>query len=299
MTGAKMADFQTLQGVEKILVALALFGYLTASQITRLLYAPSSHAHVRKLLNALVAMGFVIALTGRSVTIPRVYTLTEAGQAYLAGLGMPHNKRIRPAEEREKARNLLFVQHTIAVTDVLIAAHLLSQIVPDIQLTRMYTERKLKRTIYVEIPEKICIEPDAACEFESTVLSEGTPHTAVDFFHIEVYRTLPPVEWRFKQKIKGYVTYALSGQHEALFHTPALAIAIIAAGSIPSKSAQMASTLKRWTEEAITDIGRPEEGDWFFFCSLDPATATPEELFLSPLWEHAFRTDRTPLLVLE
>ncbi|HEX2243919.1 MAG TPA: hypothetical protein VHK27_11850, partial [Gammaproteobacteria bacterium] len=88
------------------------------------------------------------------------------------------------------------------------------------------------------VPEKICIEPDAACEFESTALSDGKPRTAVDFFHIEVYRTLPPVEWRFKQKIKGYVTYALSGQHEALFHTPALAIAVIAAGSIPSKPAQ-------------------------------------------------------------
>ena len=67
------ADVQTLKGLEKILVALLLFGYLTASQITKLLYAASSHAHVRKLLNRLVAMGLVIALTGRSVTIPRVY----------------------------------------------------------------------------------------------------------------------------------------------------------------------------------------------------------------------------------
>jgi hypothetical protein len=73
MTGERMADGQALQGVEKILVALSEFGYLTAAQITRLFYAPSSHAYVRKLLNRLVASGFVIALTGRTVTTPRVY----------------------------------------------------------------------------------------------------------------------------------------------------------------------------------------------------------------------------------
>jgi hypothetical protein len=56
--------------------------------------------------------------------------------------------------------------------------------------------------------------------------------------------------------------------------------------------------LKQWTEEALQDMERPEEGDWFFFCSLDPATASPEELFLSPAWEQAFGTAKTPLLIL-
>jgi hypothetical protein len=61
----------------------------------------------------------------------------------------------------------------------------------------------------------------------------------------------------------------------------------------------MEATLKRWTEEALTEIGRPEEGDWFFFCNLDTATASPEDMFLSPAWEQAFGTAKTPLLVLE
>jgi hypothetical protein len=112
-------------------------------------------------------------------------------------------------------------------------------------------------------------------------------------FHIEVYRNLPPVEGRFKQKIQGYVTYALSGQHEALFYTSALPIAVIA------QAEQIETTLKRWTEQVLAQLHRPEEGEWFFFCSIDPATASPEKLFLSPIWKHAFSTDKTPLLVLE
>jgi predicted nucleic acid-binding protein len=62
---------------------------------------------------------------------------------------------------------------------------------------------------------------------------------------------------------------------------------------------QMATTLKRWTEEVLRDLKRPEEGDWFFFCSLDTAAASPEELYLSPVWETAFGSAKTPLLVME
>jgi len=61
----------------------------------------------------------------------------------------------------------------------------------------------------------------------------------------------------------------------------------------------MMGMLKYWTEEALREIDRPEEGDWFFFCSVNPATASPEELFLSPVWEQAFGTTKTPLILLE
>jgi hypothetical protein len=154
-----------LKGSEKTLVALAEFDYLTASQLTRLLYAPSSHAHVRKQLNALVAAGFVIPLVGRFVTMPRLYTLTGTGYSYAAALSVTQEHRVRPAEEQEKAHNLYFIQHTIAVTDVLIAARLLSRTVPAIRLTRLITERELKRTTYVEVPERRCLEPDASVQF--------------------------------------------------------------------------------------------------------------------------------------
>jgi hypothetical protein len=185
------------------------------------------------------------------------------------------------------------MRHLLAVNDVLISARLLSEIHPEILLTRMYREPELRRRIYVDVPSKICIEPDASCQFLITEMGHEAPQTWEDFFHIEeVYRTLPPVEQRFKQKIQGYVTYVDTGQHEALFQTPALSIAVVA------QTSQMATILKYWTEEALTELGRPEEGDWFFFCSLAVASASPEELYLSPVWERAFGTAKTPLLVL-
>jgi Replication-relaxation len=287
---------------EKIIIALSEFNYLTPTQITRLLYAPSSITHVYEQMRSLIDRGLVLTLGGRAVSLPLIYTLSGTGRQYASLLGAPLKTRFRPLEEEEKGHNPYFLKHTVAVTDVLIAARLLSERVPAVRLTRMYTERELKRKIHVQLPGQtpegtarfhtICIEPDGSCEFLITETWHEKPQTWVDFFYIEVYRNLPPAEWRFKQKIQGYVYAVDEGWHEAFFHTPALSIAVIA------QTEQMATTLKRWTEEILVQMERQPEGEWFFFCSLDTATASPEELFLSPVWEQAFGTITTPLFVL-
>jgi hypothetical protein len=275
----------------KMLLALALFGYLTAEQVTRLLYADSSLAFVRKKLQSLVAQELVFTLGGRAVNVPLVYTLSGKGRHYVSQLGTPTTTRFRPAEEREKSANVFFLQHTIAVTDVLISARLLCQRYPNIVLSRMYLERELKRKIYVALDhpgekvQHICLEPDAAVDF----ITQGTWQ---EFFHIEVYRTNLR-EDRFKQKVRAYATYVASPLHQELFQTPSLAIAVFCATD------PMAQSLKRWTEEVLQALQQPELGEQCFFTSSDPATTSPEELFLSPVWEQAFGTTKTPLLVLE
>jgi Replication-relaxation len=282
----------TPKGAEKVLVALAEFDYLTAEQVTRLCYAKGSLTYVKATLKSLIAAKFAVALGGRGMRLPRVYTPTGTGYAFASAVqGLPQAKRVRPSEEEEKATNHLFLKHTIAVTDVLISARLLTQTVPGIVLTRMYTERELKRKIYVTLVnpgEKIrdiCLEPDAAVDF---VMQDKWQ----DFFHIEVYRTHLR-EYRFKQKIAGYAAYAASSIHQELFATPALAIAVFCASS------QLAATLKHWTEEVLQELQQPELGERFFFTSIDPATASLEEIFLAPDWEQAFRAAKVPLLMLE
>jgi hypothetical protein len=89
------------------------------------------------------------------------------------------------------------------------------------------------------------------------------------------------------------MTYRQTGQHQALFHTSALSIAVFA------QTKEMAQTLKEWTEEALTKLAQPAEGQRFFFNTIaDPTSATPTEMFLAPIWQQAFGTATTPLLVL-
>jgi hypothetical protein len=280
------------KGQTAILRVLALFDYLTAAQVTRLCYANGSFTYVTTQLKALVEAHLALTIGGRGTNLPLIYTLTGKGRRLASTVSEQQPTRFRPQEAREKQVNLYLMQHTLAVNDVLIGARLLAEGRPDIVLTRLYREPELRRRIYVAVPQKICIEPDGGCQFLSTKMGQERPETWEDFFFIELYRTLPPVKERFKQKIQGYVTYDDIGLHEELFQTPVLSIAVLA------QTSQMATMLKRWTEEALQDMERPEEGDWFFFCSLDPATASPEELFLSPAWEQAFGTAKTPLLIL-
>ena len=283
-----------VHGAEKILCALSRFVYLTAEQLTRLLYQPSSLSFVRKKLKALRTAELVLALPGASVAMPRVYTPTSAGYTAAAALGAGHETRIRPSAERDKARNVLFLEHTIAISGVLIAAALVAKTHPLIELSRLYTERSLKRKIVVKLAENRThyIEPDAACEFRITEIGRQRPQTWQDFFNMEVYRHLP-LEGRFKQKVTGYVASVDTGMHEALFKTKALSIAVFCA------TRYQAETLRKWTEEALTAMGRVEEGERFFFRSVDVSKASPEELFLSSVWERACSDMKTPLLVLE
>jgi Replication-relaxation len=226
-----------------------------------------SLTYIREVLRSLAAKKLVLCVVGHSILMPRVYTLTRKGREFASVLlGTPTASRFRPSDERDKGHNPYFLQHTLAVSDILVAAQLLAQTIPGISLARLFTERALRRKIAVPLPGTpqpriITIAPDASCGF--------LIHKAWQaFVHIEVYRNLPPVQWRFQQKVQGYVAYALSGQHEELFDTPSLSIAVI------THTTPMATTLKRWTEEALRSTTQAAHGELFFFRSIaDTATA--------------------------
>jgi hypothetical protein len=292
----------TAKGTEKMLLALAAFDYLTAAQVTRLCYAKGSLTYVKAGLKTLVESGFAVAVGGRGTHYPRVYTPTGTGYAFVsAAQGIPQGRRVRPREEEKKAANQYFLQHTIAVNDVLIATRRLTKNNPAIVLNRLYLERELKRKIYVAVASplstrtthqhnslatrQMCLEPDAAVDFSL----QGKWR---EFFHLEVYRTHLR-EYRFKYKIQAYVSYAASSMQQKLFQTTSLNIAVLCSSS------HLAETLQRWTEEVLGAVRQPELGERFFFTSVDPASASPEELFLTPVWEQPFSDTKTPLLMLE
>jgi hypothetical protein len=263
----------TLKGAEKILVAISEFDYLTAEQVTRLLYKETSRAFVRKKLRALVTQGYVLTLGGRAVNLPLIYTFTSRGRTYAGTLGEQSRKRFRPSEEKEKSENFFFMKHTLARK---IHVEILDPAKPE-------AERKLI---------KVCIEPNCSLEFIIHESNQGTNklQTWRDFFHVEVYRHLP-METLWKQKVLGYIQYAATGQHQALFYTSALSIAVFAA------TAHQAATLKQWTEEVLHDM--PQHGQRFLFRSINTATASPTDIFLSPDGQQAFGTAKTVLLVLK
>jgi hypothetical protein len=286
---------KTPKGAEKVLSDLVELEYLTIAQVAKVGgYQETSLPYLRKTLRDLIASGLVATLPRQLKTQSLVYTPTTRGYRSAAALGLPVAKRVRPVDERDKAQNLFFLQHTLAISEVLLAAKLIAKTHPAIELSSLYTERSLKRKIAVPLADnrRCYVEPDAAVEFLLTETWHTPPQTWQDFFHIEVYRHVP-MEVRFKQKIRGYVVSVDTGIHEALFKTEAMSIAVIC------ETSQQALLLKRWTEDALSEMGRLAEGERFFFRSINVATASPTEMYLSPDWQQAFGETTTPLLVLE
>src|SRR5918992_5457559 len=276
----------------KILQSLGEFSYLTIDQIIALHYQEASISYVRKEVKVLTTAGLAMALPRATVTHPRLFTLTGEGQRVVSHFGCVPTKRVRRRDEQDKGHNSYFVQHTIAITDVLIRAKLLTRAIPGIALHQLYVERELKRKIYVaplgqdmERQRPCCLEPDASLHFV-------TAGNIEDFFHLEIYRTHLREE-RFKRKIRGYAGYINSTLHQQLFQTPALAIAFFC------QTSQLAETLLRWTEEVLHDVGQEYIGELFFFRQIATATASPIEMYLAPVWKQAFSDTKTPLLVLE
>jgi hypothetical protein len=277
---------------EKILASLGEFSYLTLDQIIALHYKQASRSYVRKEVKSLIAAGLALALPRQTVTQPRLFTLTGEGQRVVSHFGFVPPKRVRRSDEQEKGHNSYFVQHTIAITDVLIRAKLLSHLIPGIALHRLYGERELKRKIYVAPlgqdtlrQRPLCLEPDASLHFV-------TAGNIDDFFHVEIYRTHMR-EQRFKRKIRCYVAYINSTLHQQLFHTPALAIAFFC------QTSQLAETLKQWTEEVLHDVGQEHVGERFFFRQIATGNTSPIEMYLAPVWEQPLSDTKTPLLMLE
>jgi hypothetical protein len=206
---------------DKLRFALGEYGFLTIQQLTALLYKQGSRTYVQDTMKALKDAGDVLSFGGRGTNLPVIYTLSGNGRRYVARLGQPRAARFRLTETQAKADNGYFLHHTLAINDVLIAARLLSQAMPEIILNRVYHERELQRKIAVTLPRagketrQIYLEPDASLDFR--IRKDETVWR--DFFHIEVYRH-HPMEHRFKQKVQGYVVYSAAMQHETLVMRP-------------------------------------------------------------------------------
>src|SRR5664279_5876378 len=106
-----------------VLTAVKRFHYLTAAQVSRLLY-PDCHddnRYARRRLARLADINLLLRLTGppapRYGSAPHVFTLGRAGRQLLDS----QDTYFRPAEERAKSHNFLFMDHTLATVDVLVA----------------------------------------------------------------------------------------------------------------------------------------------------------------------------------
>jgi hypothetical protein len=272
---------------EPILTMLGLYFYLTAAQITRLLYAPASHTYAQARLKRLVDAGYLQRLflprPSRTGSAPLVYTLARKGLNALREWGSAVDRRYRPAEARELS--YLHLAHTLALNDALIALELLCRKNPRIQIADLRHERVLKlHPVVVALPDgaKTGVIPDGWVDLRIAGCYQ-------ECYAIELDRgTTEGKAWR--RKVAALLAYA-DGPYQRVFGTPSLTIAVIA-----TPVQRRRAVLLRWTEAELRAQGREDAAGLFHFTGATLADQDPEQLFLSAVWSEPFSDHLEPLI---
>lgn len=273
-----------------LLLALHRYFYLTARQATRLLYAATSLTRVQTLLKELADDGscqrLFLPRPSPHGRVPAVYTLARRGRVCLATLGIGVPARLRPSEERGYA--YLFLDHTLAVNDWLIALELLSRRVPAIAIRTMLHERTLRRMPIPVIDRdgrSASVIPDGWLDLRVALL-EG-----IDRYCVALEVDMGTTEQRaFRRKIARWVA-AADGSYREAFGTDLLTVAIVAT---PGEG--RAEGVRRWIAAELACLRRPEAADLFLVTGADAAAVDPVTLCCGPVWRRCDREDLLPLI---
>ncbi len=271
-----------------MLQAVFRYYFLSSRQVCRLLYSTGSLSYVQTKLKHLTDSGLLqriwLPRPEAHGSAPSVFTLARKGLNYLERAGVDvDRRRYRPSEQR--AHTYLFLDHTLAVNDVLISAELLSRTQPRIQTARMLHERDLKRRpVYVQDDDgrSICVVPDGWIDLRvrgeyqvclALELDRGTEEQKV---------------WR--RKVRGLTAFA-NGPYQEIFQTKSLTVAVVA-----TTGDRRLLQLLRWTESELTALRAQAQGDLFVFTAVPPSPAPMPDLFFTRRWYQPFGEQPVSLL---
>lgn len=278
---------------DRVLRALNRYHYLTAKQLCQLLYKPGSLTYVQTKLKRLADAGYCqrlfLARASQYGSTPSVYTLARRGLNHLEEQGLAPARRFRPSEQTQ--RGYLFMSHTLAVNDFLIAAELLCQHIPQVTLQAMLHEQILKREpVYVQDQDgkKLPVIPDGWLDLRINLPAGRHGGSYQVCLSIEVDRgTEEQKKWR--RKVQGLLIWS-RGPYQERFHTSSLTVAVVA-----TTGSKRMGDLLRWTETELQQPGN-QDADLFRFTDLSPPEVKPEDLFLNPHWYRPFGAQAMPLL---
>jgi len=268
----------------RVLSAVCDMRFLTREQVQQLLFSPSTASYCKRRLALLYHNGYLERIYVPSMnafgSTKAIYTLAPKGASLVA--------RDRKLEVRElhwrphhNDRELYFMRHSLAINDFRIALTLAAQergLALSWSDERMLRRREMKD--YVEDPKhqgrRLAVVPDGYFTLE------GHDHSSA--FALEIDRATVE-EKPFKEKVRAYGEWKLTGAYERRYGTKSLRILWVVADV--SRDSTRLERIKCWTE---AEGGR----SLFWFAMLDDLT--PAGILQEPLWQVAGRDGRYPLL---
>ena len=270
---------------KSLLSAILRYHCLTAMQLTKLLYAPSSLTWIQGKLKALHDAGYLLRdrIPSRPTqgSAPLYYALSRRGLAWLASQGVAVPSPTRAYQVHEYS--YLFLAHLLAVNEVLIAAELVCKAQPALSLARLLHDQELKRRpVYVtdQAGRKRAVIPDGFLDFE---VHTERPYRAP--LCLELDRGTER-QAAVREKVRNLVAFS-RGPYQEAFGRRSLTICVVA-----SPGGERLKQLITWTRAELTALSvSPAEADIFRFGAFaldwhvpEPERPTPAQLFLEPGW---------------
>jgi hypothetical protein len=256
----------------------------TAEQLTRLNYKMGMLKTVQARLKDLSDNKYVLPLFHPSIRLPYMYALDRKGLNYLQGQGIDVREYFRPSQEEDSAKNFLFREHMLAISDILIHALLFERSESSYRIGRMLHERVFKnnpiKATYTRSgrEQTKTIVPDAYLEFVYTSPS-GKEETIPVIWELD--RGTEDQRF-FRKRIRAYIVFLRSRAFETLFGIKNITIAFATTNNH--------NRVKQMREWAAKEFALTNEPGWladlFLFTTLpeNMGGIEPRQLFLDPVW---------------
>ena len=265
-----------LQGVHQ-------YQLLSSLQLVKVCgYSANSLHRVQTIVKELTDNEYLLSLA-RPVTrgkSPLVYTLARKGLNYLKGNGFDVREYFRPSKEQEKS--YLFLLHTLAVNDVLIAAANLHKFVSDYSLLSFTHERVLKQT-----PYKLSFMRGG--KLETVTLIPDAYLLFVKLKKIGIVKDIPRLleldrntteQKHFRRNLRARIEFIKEEGYKKLLGTNTVSFAYAVAAGGEKRLDELLS----WARK---EFASTNEQKWlsnmFLFTAL-PAEINPKELFSARVW---------------
>jgi len=256
----------------------------TADQLTRLNYKMGMLNTVKARLKDLSDNRYVLPLSHPSIRLPYMYALDRKGLNHLAKQGVDVREYFRPSQEEDSAKNFLFREHMLAISDLLIHSLLFERSEPSYRIGTMLHERYFKnhpiKAEYArsERVESKSLVPDCYLEFAYT-----NPSGKEDIIPVlwELDRGTEDQKF-FRRKLRAYIVFLKSRAFKTVFGIENITVAFAT-----TKDHNRIKQMREWTQKELAVTNEPAWlGQLFLFTSL-PENMTdiePRQLFLDPVW---------------
>ena len=283
-TGKKRTTFVITPVHDLLLRDLHTLQRATAEQLTWLNYKMGMLTTVKQRLKDLADNRYVLPLSHPSIRLPYMYALDRKGLNYLQSLGVDVREYFRPSQEEDTARNFLFREHMLAISDILIHSLLFVKAEPSYRINSMLHERVFKndpiKATYVrnDREETKTIVPDAYLEFVHT--RENGKEETIPVI-VELDRGTEDQKF-FRRRIRAYIVFLKSRAFKTLFNIENITVAFAT-----TKDHSRVKQMREWTQKELAVTNEPSWlSQLFLFTSLPENIdgVKPRQLFLDPVW---------------